>query len=57
MIMAKEYIVSGIEMSAKELIDYAEMQYGCQRDKSLRFTSVAARELRKRGHKVKEIKQ
>jgi len=55
--MAKEYIVSGIEMSAKELIDYAEMQYGCQRDKSLRFTSVAARELRKRGHKVKEIKQ
>ena len=51
--MAK-YIVGGVEMSAREMIDFAEQQYGCQSGEALQYTSVAAEELRKHGIEVME---
>ena len=53
--MSRKYLVDGIEMTARELIQFAEQQYGCQKDEALKYTSVASEELKRHGVNVKEI--
>jgi len=50
----RRFKVNNIEMTGKELVDYAYEQYGCQAGKSIKYTSVAAEELKKHGIKVTE---
>ena len=48
------YFVDDIEMTGKELIEFAEQQYGCQANECMKFTSIAANELRQHGLEIRE---
>lgn len=53
----RQYIVGEIEMTARELIEFAEQQYGCQKDEALKYTSIAAQELKRHGIQVEETER
>lgn len=52
--MSRTYLVGGVRMSGKRMIDYAEERYACQAGEHIKFTSVAAAELRKHGIDVED---